>query len=369
MDKAEEIVDIISNLNDDFKSYIIIAFTFLVLICFISYMMYLKNLNHTEPKHMNNLYSTLDGHITSITQDFSYNLCDYYIKTAYNACSGGSYKNDWVNLDNVKAIIKQGVRCLDFEIYSIDNEPVVATSTQKNYYIKETYNSVPFSEVMSTIYNYAFSSGTCPNYLDPLIIHLRIKSSNQEMYTNLANIFALYDDIMLGSKYSYENHNKNLGTLPLYSFRNKIILIVDNMNNSYLDNEDFLEYVNLTSNSVFMRSYNYTNIKNNPDVKELTNYNSNSMTIVLPDNDNNPSNPSVLLCRAYGCQMVAMRYQFVDKFLEMNAVLFDDCGYAFDLKPEQLRQKIVTIPNPIPQNPKLSYETRTLSTDYYSFNF
>ena len=52
-------------------------------------------------------------------------LYDYYIKTAYNACAGGSYKNDFVNICNLKAILKQGVRCLDFEIYSVDDKPPV----------------------------------------------------------------------------------------------------------------------------------------------------------------------------------------------------------------------------------------------------
>jgi len=364
-----DIMSTIANLNEDFQSYLIIGFTLIVLICFISYIIYLKNLNNSECNYMNTLYSSMDGNITSITSDFSYNLCDYYIKTAYNACSGGSYKNDWVNICNLKAIIKQGVRCLDFEIYSIQDQPVVATSIVKDFYVKETYNSVLFSDVMSTIYNYAFSSGSCPNYSDPLIIHLRIRSNNQTMYTNISNIFQLYDDVMLSSEYSYENYNQNLGKLPLYSFQNKIIIIVDRINNAFLENQDFLEYVNLTSNSAFMRAYNYTDIKNNPDAQELTVYNQQNMTIVLPDVQNNPNNPSGPLCRAYGCQMIAMRYQYVDNFLEDNAILFDEGGYAFVLKPLNLRFQAVTIPDPVPQNPDYSYQTRSSATDYYSFSY
>jgi hypothetical protein len=364
-----DIMTTINNLNEDFQSYLIISFTFVILICFIGYVIYLKNLNSSECNFMNTLYKSMDGNITSINSDFSYNLCDYYIKTAYNACSGGSYKNDWVNVCNLKAIIKQGVRCLDFEVYSIQDQPVVATSIVNDFYVKETYNSVPFSDVMSTIYNYAFSSGTCPNYTDPLIIHLRFRSNNQSMYTNVAQIFQLYDDVLLGSEYSYENYNQNLGKQPLYTFQNKIIIIVDRINNAFLENQQLLEYVNLTSNSVFMRAYNYKYIKNNPDVKELSIYNQQNMTIVLPDVQINPNNPSGPLCRAYGCQMVAMRYQYVDNFLEESTVLFDESGYAFVLKPDYLRYQPVTIPDPTPQNPNYSYQTRTSSTDYYSFNY
>jgi len=360
------------NIDETFQSYAIIIFIFIILILFIGYMIYLSKLNNREISYMNSLYPSINGNLKSITandEDCSGNLFDYYIKTAYNACSGGSYKNDFVDINIVKAILKQGVRCLDFEIYSINNNPVVSTSTTDDYYIKETFNSVPFGSVMDTIQNYAFSGGTCPNPTDPLLIHLRIKSNNQDMYSNLANIFKSYDTIMLGKEYSFENSGKNIANTPLLTFQNKVILIVDKINNSFLQNQDFLEYVNLTSNSVFMRGYNYYDVKNNQDTQELTDYNKRCMTIVFPDKGSNPTNPSGYLCRAYGCQMVAMRFQYVDNFLMENTLFFDRCGYAFCLKPELLRYKLVTIDAPTPQNPAYSYETRNATTDYYSFNF
>jgi hypothetical protein len=362
----------IKNLDENFQSYIIIAIILLILIIFIWYMIYLSRLESSESNYMNNLYSSVNGNlrpINSTDSDCKFNLYDYYIKTAYNACSGGSLKNDFVDINILKAIIKQGIRCLDFEIYSIDDKPVVATSTSDDYFIKETFNSVPFADVMKTIQGYAFAGGTCPNPTDPLIIHLRIKSNNQNMYTNLANIFKSYDSIMLGKDYSFENSGKNLGSIPLLTFQNKIILIVDKINNAFLENQEFLEYVNITSSSVFMRAYEFYSVKNNPDINELTEYNKRSMTIVLPDKGTNPINPSGLLCREAGCQMIAMRYQYVDNFLEENTLFFDRAGYAFALKPERLRYKVVTIPTPTPQNPNYSYATRNITTDYYNFNY
>lgn len=360
------------NLDEDFQSFMIMCIIFIIVIIFICYMIYLTRLKSSECSYMNNLYPSVDGYIKPISSndpDCSGNLLDYYIKTAYNACSGGNYKNDFVDICNLKAVIKQGVRCLDFEIYSVNNTPVVSTSTTDDYYVKETFNSVSFSDVMSTIVNYAFAGGTCPNPTDPLIIHLRIKSNNQEIYTSMANIFTSYDANMLGKEYSFENSGENLGKIPLLTFQNKIILIVDKINNAFLQNEDFLEYVNLTSNSIFMRAYNYYNVVNNPDAAELTIYNKQGMTIIFPESGMNPANPSGPLCRAYGCQMVAMRYQYVDNFLLENAAYFDRSNYAFALKPEPLRYTPVTIPTPTPQNPDYSYATRNASTDYYSFNF
>lgn len=372
-----EYKSMLSPIEENFISYILFFLIILLIIFILMYYIYFSRLNARECSYMNGLYSSIDGYIHSIApstdSDCSGNLRDYYIKTAYNACSGGSYRNDFVNICNLKAILKQGVRGLDFEIYSVNGVPVVSTSTQSsNYYVKETYNSVAFSEIMDTIRNYGFSGGTVPNPSDPIIIHLRIKSNQEELYAKMADIFKGYDDIMLGKEYSFENNNTNLGEVPLSKLMNKIVLIVDKSNPAFLSNQNFMEYVNMTSNSVFMRGYSYSQVKNTPDMNELTEYNKKNMTIVFPDvssSDSNPANSSGILCREMGCQMVAMRYQVVDSFLEENATFFDNTGYAFALKPEILRYEPVVIPVPIPQDPALSYETRTITKDYYSFNF
>jgi hypothetical protein len=369
-----QILDAINNMNEDFASYFILALILIIVICYVSYMIFKTNLESEECRYLNKLYPSINGNIKSISpssSDCSGNLCDYYIKTAFNACSGGSYHNDYVDVCILKSILKQGVRCLDFEIYNINSEPVVSSSSSgdDNYFVKETLNSVKFANVMNVITNYAFSGGAVPNPTDPLIIHLRIKSNEQSIYDNLAKIFKYYDDIMLGKNYSYENSGKNIGGQPLTSFMNKIILIVDKSNNSYLENKEFMEYVNLTSNSVFMRGLSYYDVKNTPDVNELEYFNQRCMTIVFPDVGSNPSNPSGMLCRAIGCQMVAMRYQYVDNFLKENAIFFDEGGYAFVLKPENMRYQPVTIPDPTPQKPAYSYATRNASSDYYNFKY
>ena len=367
-----------SNLNNAYDSlnkvnnylpYIFAGLLIIGIIVGLIYGGYKGALQSNECTNMNSWYSSIDGHIRSAGTDCCGNLYDYYIKTAFNCCCGGANKNDFVNICNLKAIIKQGVRCLDFEVYNIDGEPQVAASTSDSYFVKESYNSVKFSDVMDTIKNYAFSGGACPNPTDPLLIHLRIKSTNQDMYTNLANIFKSYTDIMLGKDYSYENDGKNIGTTPLQDLKGKVILIIDKSNNAFLDNKELLEYVNLTSNSVFMRVLKYNDVKNTPDINELQEFNKRCMTIVLPDNEINPPNPSGIICREAGCQMVAMRYQNKDNFLDEDTKFFDNAGYAFALKPENLRYQEVTIPDPDPQKLSYSYDTRTASTDYYSFDF
>jgi len=331
---------IIPNLDSGVTSYIINAITVIIIILYIWHIVYMNGLQKTECSNMNSLYPKVAGDLRPISSndsDCSGKLFDYYIKTAYNACSGGSYSGDYVDICILKSIIKQGVRCLDFEVYSIDNNPVVATSTTDNYHVKETFNSVNFSTVLDTIRNYAFSGGTCPNPTDPILIHLRFKSNNQKMYSKLAKIFESNNDIMLGPAYSYESDGENLGEVPLLSLKNKVILIVDKTNTAFLENEDFLEYVNLTSNSIFMREYDFDAIENNSDVDELKNFNKEGITIVVPNKGANPNNPDGKICRESGCQMVAMRYPLSDTNLNEEILFFDRAGYAFALKPDNLR--------------------------------
>ena len=119
-----------------------------------------------------------------------------------------------------------------------------------------------------------------------------------------------------------------------------------------------------------MRTLRYNDIINSSEsVPELQTFNEKGMTIVLPNVGPNPPNTCGLVARELGIQMVAMRFQMIDAFLEENNTFFDEGGYAFVLKPQNLRYTETTIPEPTPQNPDYSYATRNQSTNYYNFNY
>jgi hypothetical protein len=319
---------------------------------------------------MDTMYGTLNGKIISIQTDnemYQYSLRDYYIKSAYNACSGGNYKNGYVDTCTLKSLLKQGVRGLDFEIYSIDDQPVVATSTSDNYCVKETFNSVSFSEVFNVIRDYAFANSTAPNPFDPIILHLRIKSTNQKMYSNFAKLLESNNNILMDKQYSFECYGKNFGSVKLSDMAGKIAIIVDRSNTAFMESEAFYEYVNMTSKSVFSRALHYYDIINTPNMEELIGYNKVNMTIGMPDKGSDPKNPSSITMRTYGIQMLAMRYQTVDTNIEENDLFFNEAGHAFVLKPENLRNILETIPAPPAQDPALSFATRTISSDFYNF--
>lgn len=369
-EKAKQIMNTVSNMKETTTILLITIITIIIIIIALLYYFYYKTLRSKNCESVDYIYGTLNGKIKSIdsSEAFNYPLRDYYIKSAYNCCSGGNYKNDYVDLCVLKDLLKQGVRGLDFEIFSIDDKPVIATSTSESYYVKETFNSIPFSDAMDVIQNYAFVTAGAPNPLDPIIVHLRIKSSNQKMFQNFAEILGNYDNILLGKDYDSENHGENFGAVPLKNLKGKVSIIVDRTNTAFLECPEFYYFVNMTSNSIFMRALHYYDIKYTPDMNELIDYNKQNMTIGMPDKGGNPDNPSSIVMREMGVQMLAMRYPKIDTYIEENDVLFNDNGYAFVLKPEKLRYIPVTIPKPPKQNPELSYETRTVQSDFYKFN-
>ncbi len=96
-------------------------------------------------------------------------------------------------------------------------------------------------------------------------------------------------------------------------------------------------------------------------MNELIRYNTLALTIGLPDKGSNPECPSSILMRAYGVQLLALRYQSVDTNVEENNVFFDDNGHAFVLKPDELRFQAIKIEDAVKQNPKVSFKTRTIN--------
>lgn len=369
---GEKTMTTISNAiaKDSTATVLIVVITLIIILIAFLYYLYYSTLRSRECSLMKSVYGDLNGKIRSINDqpEFNYTFKDYYIKSAYNCCSGGNYKNDYVDTCNLKHLLKQGVRGLDFEIFSINDKPVVATSTSDSFYVKETFNYIQFSDVMNIIRDYAFATSTAPNSSDPIIVHLRIKSTNQEMYKNFAKLLENYDSILMSKEYDSEYYGQNFGNVELKKLMGKVVIIVDRSNISFLETPEFYKFVNMTSNSVFMRALHYSDIKYSPDVAELIEFNKQNMTIAMPDKLGDPENPSTVVLRETGCQLLAMRYQKVDVNMEDNDIFFDESGFAFVLKPANLRYVPIVIDKPEPQNPELSYETRTVESEFYKFN-
>lgn len=372
MDKIRSIKDKVVGLFQaaDLMRIIVLLIVAVIIIGIIGYISNKLSMRKRQCGTLRTLYKDFPkiSSFSTFDSNFQYTLKDYYVKSAYNACSIGNFKNSFVDLCALKEVIRQGYRCIDLEVYSVDNEPVVATSSVDSYDVKQTYNSIPFESVCETIADYAFSGSGCPNPNDPLILHLRIMSQNSIIYKKIADaIYNRLENRVLGKKYSYEYQGRNLGDVKLTDLTGKVIIAVDKSNPMF-EGTPLDEYVNIATNSMFMQALRFNQMKFSPDMQELIEFNKKKMTIVLPDLSEEDVNPSASLAMKYGCQMAAMSAQNYDANLEFYDNFFDTAGTAFVLKPADLRFIPVTISMPNPPPAAYSYAKRDVSTDYYNFN-
>ena len=348
-----------------YAMYALISMTLLLFVLYILYKLRLKKKNNNQMRNGLNKISTK---IKSIPyKEASNPLRDYYVCSSYNSCCGGDFKNDFVDTGPLVQVINKGARLLDFEIYSVNNKPVVSASSQKSFNIKETYNSVPFSEVIDTIKMVAFSGATCPNPNDPLFINLRIKSNNIKIYEEMANI--LNENIglkLLDKKYQYEAGGYGIVKEPLHNFLNKVIIICNDENGNFRKVDAFHRLVNMSSSSIFLRELRYYDVLYTPDFKELIYHNKKNMTLVVPDLSVKDENMNSNLLFKYGCQFNCMCFQNADNLLKYYLETFNEANHAFMLKPKQLRYVPVTINKPKEQDKAYSYAARTIDKPYFN---
>jgi hypothetical protein len=315
--------------------------------------------------------------ITSASSDPSsqFLLRDYYVKTAYNCCSTGNFSNDYVNTCALKHAIKMGCRCLDFEIYGYKGKPIISTSLSDDKCIKETYNYVSFDEAMSTVATNAFSTNStvCPNSSDPLLLLFRLKTNDVDVLDSMADTINSNLKDRLMPEYNHEFGGKNICAEPINKFGGinggKVVIIVE-ANPLLYQSQKMSEITNLTSNA-FLRILKVFDVLNSPDITELTSFNKQYMTIVVPDDSMSVNNYDPMPPSLAGCQAMALSFQNIrDGNLAVYNEWFEagPSKSAFLLKPADLMFKPQTIPTPTPQNPALSFASRPLKSDMYSFS-
>lgn len=305
--------------------------------------------------------------INDFDETYSYLLRDYYVKTAFNCCSSGDYSGDYVSTTALKQVIRQGARCLDFEIYSLSGVPVISSSSQSEYTMKETYNYVTLSDAFDIISSDAFSGQPkVPNPSDPLFLCLRIKSNNILVFNEISRLIETkLAARLLDSRYGYCFHGDNLGKIKLSSFMNKIIIIIDetpgteSVPNEVYRKTSLYEYANIairgpTSKKTFAQVQAPT-----PSLEAMVENNKKNLMYVVPERSSKPENiyaPTAAI--ASGCQFIGMSFQSDDAPIKAYNKMFDEIGSAFKLKTPELRYIPLTLDAPTPADP-----TRSLSSN------
>jgi len=245
-------------------------------------------------------------------------LLNYNVKSAYNCCCGDGYKNNFVALCALEKCISNGCRFLDFEIYSYNNDPIIASSTANSNYIKETYNALLLTEVLTTITDNAFD-GTktlCSN--DPLILNFRIMSTNLTMLEKMGTIFEEHLDRNNSDFTLMLEKDASVLSVKMKDLYRKIIIICDfnPTSNIILDPKlkKLKKYINLRGNSLNCNTYRYNDITIK-DALQLVEHTKKKFTIVLPNLDNSIKNFDPVSCFVNGCQAICMKHQNLDSNL------------------------------------------------------
>jgi hypothetical protein len=346
------------------------------LLMVIAILGYLFVMQYTFQENQKKTFNTVETarRLQNIKDDaHEYPLRNFYIKTALNCCCLGEWKNSYVDMSALEYAIVQGYRCLDFEIYSDNDSPIVGASSQlKNFRHTESFNHLDFMEVCKQINERAFS--IAPNSNDPLLINLRIKSDNpnKELVKRIIDCIKQFGDRLLEPEYNYEFGGQNLGMIPIKKFMGKVIIMVD-VSNPVVKNGCNVkndaayclhQYINIGSTSPFMHVLNYElQVKNAPNMQELIEHNKKYMSIVFPDPPFE-TNVNFHAAKIFGCQLVGMMPLIKDDNLKKYNQVFAEAGTAFKLKPPELCYQPVVIETPKPQNPALSFASRNYKTDY-----
>ena len=273
------------------------------------------------------------GNIQSIEPKYAnLPIKDYCIKSAFNAATSGKK----INKNMVKFALSRGCRLLDFEVFYSkkgDNyQTVVAESTDPEFKVFDTENSLLLRDIFSTVVSNAFS-GNSPNKKDPLFIHLRIKTKDTNCYKEVAKAI----DSTLKSKLFEGDVTRET---KLSEIMGKIVIVVDKTvhrdykeyakcNSNDVSCYDLSNYLNIESGSQTINLLGLTSLENqaaNPPLIKDDNVSTTAISskLVLPYQKitTNPDMRKMIL--NYGAQMVGYRYHLVDENLMDCETFFND---------------------------------------------
>jgi len=277
-------------------------------------------------------------------------LCDFYLASSSYSVFPGAEIYDYVSDSILPLAIKAGVRLVELDIYSDDNDkPVVGLKNQK-LGVDYAYNTVPFEACCVSIGNNAFNSITSPVSTDPFVLSLVFHTDKTHVINACSEILkTTCRSHLLDKEYSYQK--KNIALEPICNLQSKLIIVSGgNMKGSILE-----ELVNMSWSTSHLRRMTYIQASQPHDYEELVNYNRNNITMVVPDigSDLINVNPEILF--TYGCQWIMMNYGSIDPMMELYIGEFQENSCV--LKPTALRpQKPKKYKKPTMPDPNLSFQ-------------
>jgi hypothetical protein len=255
-------------------------------------------------------------------------LREFCVLSSYNTAVTGTF----VNTDMIKYVLERGYRFIDFEIFAKADVPYVGSGTA---------NEIKLVDILNVVTSSAFSQ-PCPNYKDPLFVHLRIKDTsvnrgNDVLYTNIRTL------LNNGNVKQYLYDKKVTGDTPLSTLRGKIVIIMNSDDSACEKNgtacNSIIQATGITSNRNLkaknvIRSTEYYRLLDQkaqrPTINKkdmTTNQYADQLQLVIPDNNVNPAFKP--LVNDYCIQMICNQLFIADKNLDICEKVFNANKSAF----------------------------------------
>ena len=318
------------------KTYIILFFVICII---IGILVYISNQLNLKYKNCSGLSKQPNTNVLSITKtpNFKLNspLNQFFIKTAYNCCCVGNFKNDYVDVCALKNCASYGVRALDFQIYSLNDKPIVSASSVSSNKYKEIYNYINFFDVLTYVRKFFVDDSTNANCKDPLFLIFRLQTTNSPVYDMMGQalneVFG-YSSPMSNMIYILPG-NKTLDTTLISSLMQKVVIIVDPsygdktaFENSKLNNYTSL-ITGISLNNIYRESTILGVVAVNRSSGKITDL-SNNLTIVYPDLRPNKNNYDFVTSGIFNyVSFIGMNFQYTDQFLLEYNTFFKLCAF------------------------------------------
>jgi hypothetical protein len=314
-------------------------------------------------------------------------LVNYYILASYNTCCEGNYEGGTVSTAQIRKVLKEGARFVDFAIYTMpesctgdgtQDEPAVAGSASASDLAIGTRNCLPLTDVMREVASTAFSAGRVPRPTEPLLLHCRLRTRQPETLTQLGHLIKrefgtrLLPAGRFGGNATHGPATTSILSTPLAELRGKCIVILESPDRSWTDNIALASVVNIAQGAgePFFVSTPAPILRATATPGQMRETNKQQLTLITPTTDSGggpvsfPIGPALWI----GCQLPAVAFQVEDENKRAALDYFKSKNSGFVLKPAQLQQKIIRLPHPKAQDPKLSYALRTKTAPYFKFN-
>lgn len=318
------------------NNYIVLYFVGIVI---LGLLIYISNKLNLTKKNCSKLMATPNSNIVSIsTSGISPNtpLNQYFVKTAYNCCCTGEFKNDYVDACALKNCASNGVRALDFQVYSLNNSPIISASSIESNEYKEIYNYIDFYNAINIVRKYFIDDQSNVNSKDPLFLIFRLYTKNAPVYDMMSqaiNQVYGYGSKMKNMVYILPN-KQTLDNTLLSSLIGKVVIIVDP---SYGDKNAFansrlVDYTSLiTGSSLSNNIYRETSLISTITISKSTGNPidvSNNLSMLYPDLNPNSSNYDFITTGMFNyITFIGMNFQHNDTYLIEYNKFFKSCAF------------------------------------------